>query len=110
MLWFEREVVGVLTASDDRQVRSSVEAFVDGSLGDMPEHLRAGVAGESLVLGAYVVALRALGRLPAGERTALRDHLDAWEASRIGVVRQYVRLMKSLVVFAEHELAPRGAA
>lgn len=110
MLWLEREVVGALTDSGDPQVRSSVEAFVDGSLRDMPEHLRAGVAGESLLLGAYVAALRGLGRLPSGDRSALREHLDAWEASRIGVVRQYVRLMKSLVVFAEHELAPRGAA
>lgn len=110
MLWFEREVVGSLTASDDQRVRSSVEAFVDGSLRDMPEHLRAGVVGESLVLGTYVAALRVLGRLPTGDRTALRRHLDAWESSRIGVVRQYVRLMTSLVVFAEHELEPWGAA
>ena len=36
--------------------------------------------------------------------------LDGWESSRIGVLRQYVRLMKSLVVFAENELTPEAAA
>jgi hypothetical protein len=53
--------------------------------------------------------LRALGRLPDGDPGALRGQIEAWEASRIGVLRQYVRLMKSLVVLAENELAPEGA-
>jgi hypothetical protein len=110
MLWFEREVVGALIESPDQPVRSSVESFVDGSLRDMPEHLRAGVAGESLLLGSYVAALRRAGRLPDGDPRALAALLDGWETSRIGVLRQYVRMMKSLVVFAENELAPAGAA
>jgi len=109
MLWFEREVVGALTESPDQPIKSSVESFVDGSLRDMPEHLRAGVVGESVLLGAYVIGLRTLGRLPAGDPGALLHQLDAWEGSRIGVLRQYVRMMKSLVVFAENELAPEGA-
>jgi hypothetical protein len=110
MLWFEREVVGALTESPDQPLRSSVESFVDGSLRDMPEHLRAGVLGESVLLGGYVAGLRALGRLPQGDAGALRVQIEAWEGSRIGVLRQYVRLMKSLVVLAENELAPEGAA
>lgn len=110
MLWFEREVVGALTESPDQPLRSSVESFVDGSLRDMPEHLRAGVIGESVLLGGYVAGLRKLGRLPADDPGALVEQLDAWERSRIGVVRSYVRMMKSLVVFAENELAPEGAA
>jgi hypothetical protein len=110
MLWFEREVVGALTESPDQPLRSSVEAFVDGSLRDMPEHLRAGVAGESVLLGTYVLALRRTGRLPEGDSHALAARLESWESSRIGVLRQYVRLMRSLVVFAENELAPAGAA
>jgi hypothetical protein len=109
MLWFEREVVGALTESPDQPLRSSVEAFVDGSLRDMPEHLRAGVAGESVLLGTYVLALRRTGRLP-GDPHALAARLESWESSRIGVLRQYARLMRSLVVFAENELAPAGAA
>ena len=40
MLWFEREVVGALIESPDQPLRSAVESFVDGSLRDMPEHLR----------------------------------------------------------------------
>jgi hypothetical protein len=110
MLWFEREVVGALTESPDQPLRSAVESFVDGSLRDMPEHLRAGVAGESVLLGTYVAALRRAGRLPEDDTQALAARLDRWEASRIGVLRQYVRMMKSLVYFAENELAPAGAA
>jgi hypothetical protein len=104
MLWFEREVVGALVTSGDRRVRSSVEAFVDGSLRDMPEPIRAGVAGESLLLGAYAKARGGFD----GE--ALRHHLDAWEDSPIGFLRQYVRMMRSLVLFAENEIAPENAA
>lgn len=104
MLWFEREVVGALVKSEDSAVRSSVEAFVDGSLRDKPEHLRLGLAGESVVLGAYVAARRALGRLDGDG--ALLQLLHSWEAGRVGLVRQYVRAMRSLVIFAENELAP----
>jgi hypothetical protein len=108
MLWFEREVVAALVGSDDPGVRSSVEAFVDGSLRDKPEHLRLGLAGESILLGAYVAALRALGRLDGDDDLAARLH--SWETGPIGVVRQYVRAMKSLVIFAENELAGSRAA
>ncbi|HLM28414.1 MAG TPA: hypothetical protein VK360_00715 [Acidimicrobiales bacterium] len=107
MLWFEREVVGALVATPDPAVRSSVEAFVDGSLRDKPAHLRLGVATESILLGAYATARRALAR-QSGDR-ALRELLASWEASRVGVVRQYVRAMKSMVLFAENELAPAGS-
>jgi hypothetical protein len=110
MLWFEREVVGTLIAGSDPEARSAIEAFVDGSLRDMPEHLRLGVMGESVLLGTYAGVLRATGRLPAGDAEALAELLDGWETSRIGVLRQYVRMMKSLVAFAENELTPEAAA
>ena len=110
MLWFEREVVEALVGSPDPGVRAGVEAFVDASLRDMPEHLRAGVIGESVLLGTYAAGLRALGLLPAGDPAALAGLLERWESSRIGVLRQYVRLVKSLVVFAENELTPEAAA
>jgi hypothetical protein len=109
MLWFEREVVGALIASPDQPLRSSVEAFVDGSLRDWPEHLRLGVAGESVLLGAYVGVLRRTGRLTPGDRAGLLRLIDSWEKSPIGLLRSYVRAMKSLVIVAEHELAPEGA-
>jgi hypothetical protein len=107
MLWFEREVVGALVGSEDPGVRSSVEAFVDGSLRDKPEHLRLGLAGESILLGGYAAGLRALGRLDDDD--ALVALLRSWETGPIGVVRQYVRAMKSLVIFAENELASAPA-
>jgi hypothetical protein len=104
VLWFEREVVGTLIQSRDPAVRSSVEGFVDGSLRDMPEPIRLGVIGETLLLGAYAAGRRALGRLDGDD--ALAGLVESWETSRVGVLRQYVRMMKSLVVFAENELAP----
>jgi hypothetical protein len=113
MLRFEREVVGSLIGTGDPAVRASVEAFVDGSLRDMPEHLRAGVLGESILLAAYVAALRRTGRLATDDPAALRRQVEAWESSPIGVLRSWVRMMTSLVVFAENELAgptPTGTA
>jgi hypothetical protein len=65
---------------------------------DMPEHLRAGVVAESLLLGTWDRARR------RGSPGAV--DLDPLERSRIDVVRQYVRLLRSLVLFAENELAP----
>lgn len=110
MLWFEREVVGALIASTDQQVRSSVEAFVDGTLRDWPEHLRLGVAGESVLLGTYVAALRRTGRLAPGDREGLLALIEQWEKSPVGLLRSYVKAMKSLVIMGEHELAPAEAS
>ena len=107
MLWFEREVVGALVTSEDRTVRSSVEAFVDGSLRDMPELLRAGVAGESVLLGAYAAVLRARGRLDRDGVIGLLDTLDGLSLPLLG---QYPRLMRSLVLMAENELTTGSAA
>ena len=106
MLWFEREVVGALITSPDQPLRSSVEAFVDGTLRDWPEHLRLGVASESVLLGGYVALLRRTGRLAPGDRGALLELIEGWESSPIGLLRSYVRAMKSLVVVAEHEMTP----
>ncbi len=107
MLWFEREVVATLVSPslDDRQ-RSAVEMYVDESLRSMPEHLRAGVAAESLLFGSLPRLQGLLGRY---DRRSLRARVERWRASRFDVVRQYVRLLHSLVLFAEHELTPRAA-
>jgi hypothetical protein len=103
MLWFERVVVGALVTNPDQAIRSSVEAFVDGSLRDMPEPIRFGVAAESILLGAYAKMQRSQGRLDDRE---LVERLDGWERSSIGPLSNYARMMKSLVLFAENELAP----
>lgn len=104
MLWFEREVVQALGDAPHQATRAAVEAFVDGSLRAMPEVTRLGVGAESLALGTYVRWLRSAGRL--ADHEDLRRRLDRWEASRFGPVRLYVHMFRSLVVFAENELAP----
>lgn len=94
MLWFERQVVdGLVTTSDTRR-RRDIEGFVDGALRAMPEHLRFSIGSASLALSGWARALR-----PAP--AALVRSLDA---SPIAPIRQYVRLFRSLVLFAENEL------
>lgn len=95
MLWFERHVVASLTETSDPKQRAAIESFVDGSLRAMPEHLRAGVVAESIALGAWA-------RLRGADPETL---IGALQRSPIGLLRQYERLLGSLVLFAEHELA-----
>lgn len=104
MLAFERRVVGALGAARTEATRSGVEAFVDGSLRAMPEAIRLGVLAESVLLGAYVRAQEATGRL-SRDPGALRRELDRWETSPLGPVRQYVRMFRSLVLYSENEIA-----
>ena len=96
MLAFVRKVVAGLTGSTDPHLRADVERWVDGTLRDMPEFLRAGVLAESVLFGVAAAALRR-------DAPALVATLDS---SPIGLVRQYVRLFRSLVLFAELELEP----
>ena len=103
MLGFERRVTSSLVADLDPELRPPVLGYVDSALRALPEHLRAGVVAESLVLGACD---RVLAALRGGE--GLR--LEALETNPLGPVRQYARLMESLVLFAEYELAPAPAA
>lgn len=96
MLAFERRFVDALTSTDDPAVRSRVSTWVAGSLDTMPQHLRLGVVGESLALAAWsMVTRRDMEQLPA-----------SLERSPLMPMRQYVRLFRSLVLFAEQELAP----
>lgn len=108
MLRFEREVVTALGSAPDPATRSAVEAFVDGSVRALPELVRFGVLGESILLGAYVEWLRKAGRL--ADEVDLRRRLDTWETSRISFLRNYVHLFRSMVLFGEHELAPAGSS
>ena len=95
-----------MSSSLDDRSRTAVESYVSDTLRSMPEHLRAGVFAESLLLGARPFIAHALGR--DADADALRANLLRWSTSRIDFIRQYVRLLHSLVLFAENELA--GAA
>jgi len=104
VLRFERQVVGTLMSPAlDATTRAAVESYVANTLHSMPEHLRAGVAAESIVLGGWSWLADRAGR-PDDRR--LRARVARWKVSRLDPVRQYVRLLHSLVVFAENELAP----
>jgi hypothetical protein len=105
MLWLERQVVATLASDVDPRRRLALEGYVDGVLRAMPEHLRLGVAAESVVLGSGEWISRRLG-----SRRSLTDRIGGWEHSRIGPIRQYVRLLSSLVIFADEELAPETPA
>ena len=107
MLWFERRVVATLMSPGlDAATRGGIEAYVDTTLRSMPEHLRAGVAAESLLFGAGPRIAFALGRL---DDAGIERALERLRTSRIDLVRQYVRLLHSLVLFAENELSPAAA-
>lgn len=88
-----RSVLG----TDDAAHRARVEAWVEGSLADMPELLRAGVMAESVLVAAWRRLRPSRG---------LDDVLDAMERSPIGLLQQYPRLFRSLVLFGDLELAP----
>ena len=96
MLGFERRFVGALTTAPDPAIRAEVEAWVESSLRAMPQHLRLGVVGQTVLLGVWATVSR---RQPAALAAAL-------DRSPVALLRQYVRLFRSLVLFAEQELAP----
>jgi hypothetical protein len=106
MLWFERTVVATLTRDVAEQYRPQVVAYVDAALRSMPEYLRGGVAAESILLGALPRVRALFGRL---DDAAVRRWLETLEASPLDPVRQYVRLLSSLVLFANEELVPEAA-
>lgn len=95
MLRIEREVVHALLDTDDGEHRARVEAWVEGSLDDMSEVLRLGVKAESVLVAAWQ-------RL---RRPGLEALLDSMERSPIGLLAQYPRLFRSLVLFGDLELA-----
>lgn len=74
----------------------AVEAWVEGSLDDMSELLRLGVMGESVLVATW-------RRLRPS--TPLLGILESLERSPIGLLQQYPRLFRSLVLFGDLELA-----
>lgn len=99
MLTLERRVVADLTTATDPGLRAEVEQWVDGTLRDMSDVLRAGVALESLLFSAWVAVRRPRD---------LHGLLTWLERSPISLLRSYPRLFKSLVLFGELELSGTG--
>lgn len=107
MLWFERQVVdSLISPTLDDGARELIVSYVDDTLASLPEHLRLGVFAESVAFGTRPWIEHRLGRF---DPTQMRRRVERWRSSRIDVVRQYVRLLEGLVLFAENELIP-GAA
>ena len=98
--------MAALTTAPDQELRAEVSDYVDRSLRAMPDFLRLAVAVESAVLGAW-------DRLLVWSRWAgaagLRERLGRWESGPIGPVRSWVRLLRSLVLYAENELPRVGS-
>jgi hypothetical protein len=102
VLRFERQVVDRLVSTPDPRRRADITAYVDGTISAMPEHLRAAIGAASLAFGGWFGIVRPRKR-PLGATTA--DPLvHALDTSWIPPVRQYVRLFRSLVLFADQEL------
>ncbi len=99
MLSYERRVVASMLTTTDEGQRQQVTDFVGGSLGAMPEVLRLGIFGLSVGLGTWSGARRAVGagRTPERELVWLEEH-------PLGLVRQWARALRSLVLFSEQEI------
>jgi hypothetical protein len=102
VLWLEERIVDVLTADQAPDRRREIERYVDGSLDAMPAVLRLGVGAISIALG---VPTRVASLVTKGQ-TATAYAIRACAKSRIDILRQYERLLNSLVVFAALEFEP----
>jgi hypothetical protein len=94
MLGFERRMIAALTTTPDAVVRAGVVGWVDDTLRDMPEHLRLGVLVQSVALGVWA-------RVRRSDDASL---VRSFDRSPLWPVRGYVRLLRSLVLYAENEL------
>jgi hypothetical protein len=98
MLPYERQVVDALIGSDDPARRTAIADHVGATLAAMPEHLRAGIAGETVLLTTWSAARRRGRPIDAADEVAWLD------GHPIGLVRQWVRALRSLVLMAEQEM------
>jgi hypothetical protein len=101
VLWFERQVVDRLVSTPDPRRRAEITAYVDGTVSAMPEHLRGAIGAASLAFGGWFSVVRPRRAAPGVTTDPLVHSLDT---SWIPPMRQYVRLFRSLVLFAEQEL------
>lgn len=81
-----------------------MSGFVEEELKAMPLHLRVGVEAVSALLLTRTT-IEGRGDFARRGAEARATAIGSWEASRLGPVRQYVRFLRSLVLFALHERA-----
>lgn len=105
MLSYERRVVTAMITTDDARIREQVVAFAGGSLGAMPELLRFGISAITVALTAWTTLLGLVGR-----RRSDAETLSWLETHPIGLVRQWARALRSLVLFSEQELLEGASA
>jgi hypothetical protein len=87
-------LAGAEPPSASPAARDEVVRFVTGRIAAMPLHLGLGLDAVAALLAASTA-----GRPPDLAR------LERWASSPIGPVRQYVRAVRSLVLFAAYELS-----
>ncbi|HEU5150485.1 MAG TPA: hypothetical protein VFU19_08310 [Iamia sp.] len=104
MLPYERQVVDALIGTDDPARRREIVDYVDATLGAMPELIRTGIAGETVLLTTWSTARR------RGRPIDAADELAWLDGHPIGLVRQWVRALRSLVLLAENEMLDADAA
>ncbi len=85
--------------------RGDVEAFVQASLADLPQHLQIGIALDSILLEG-ITRLTHEGAIP--DDATLRSLVERWETNPLTPIRQWARLVSSLVLFADQETRPAG--
>ena len=109
MLWFERQVVGTLMSPTlDEPARAAVESLRRHDAARdarAPARRRRGRVVR-VRRGAAASSTRSDGSTSGG----CGRHIARFENSKIDVIRQYVRLLHSLVLFAENELVPDARA
>lgn len=103
MLPYQRQVVDALIGSDDPARRRAISEYVAATLAATPEVLRAGFAGETVLLTTWS-AVRRRGRPLDPD-----DELAWLDGHPIGLVRQWVRALRSLVLLAEQEMLAADA-
>jgi len=97
-----RTIVEVDVGDLPATVARDVELWVENQMHAMAFHVKLGVAGVAGMITLHAIART--GRPPWRLGPAARRKLlSAWASSRVPAVAQYVRLERSLVLFATHE-------
>lgn len=86
-----------------------VAAFVEHQIASLPPQMRLAVTLlQQYLMAATTVAAR--GPLWRADRRTRQELVGGWQTSRLGPVRQYSRLVRSLVLFCAYESALGDAA